>query len=123
MSLYIYRGTKHDLDEPITAPPSGRGQKFTGFNPDACGTYPGYRRHQKWGVPACQDCKDAQAAYSRDRYVPKKRPGFRDDACGTWAGWHRHKYHNIPTCTACEKAAREYQRDYRAARKERRAVA
>lgn len=116
---YIYGGTKHDLAEPV-APPvqSGRGRKFTGFDPSACGTYAGYGRHIKWGVPPCQDCRDAMAEYSRNRYRPKKSgPGFRDDACGTWAGWQRHHYYNVPVCAGCHESGREYQAERRRARK------
>lgn len=110
---YQYRGTIHDLNEPAYVPP----RKHDGFEPDACGTYAGYRRHQKWGVPACQDCRDAMAAYSRDRYVKRPPKTFNPDKCGTWAGWLRHRYYGVPACEACQDAGREYQRQYRARRR------
>lgn len=112
---YTYRGNVHDANEPLPTPI--RPRKLHSFDPGACGTYAGYRRHQTHNVPACQGCKDAMAAYSRDRYQPKERKTFRADACGTWAGWHRHNYYNIPACEPCKDAAREYQRHYRATRK------
>lgn len=34
------------------------------FNPDKCGTYPGYHRHRRYGVPACDACKVANADYT-----------------------------------------------------------
>lgn len=32
-----------------------------------CGTDTGYKYHTRNGTPACQPCKDAHAAYERDR--------------------------------------------------------
>lgn len=115
---YTYNGTLRDVEEsePVNL------RKHDGFDPSACGTYAGYRRHQKWDVPACQDCKDAMAAYSRDRYQAKPA-GFRPDKCGTWAGWHRHRYHGVPTCDRCKAAAREFQAQYRAERRAARRAA
>ena len=112
---YRYGGNVHDINTPIPSPP--RPQKLDGFDPSACGTYAGYRRHQDHSVPACQDCKDAMAAYSRGRYQPKRPPekrGFNPDACGTWAGWGRHKYYGVEPCEPCREASREYQRLWRA---------
>jgi len=111
MSNYVYRGKGGGEPTPIR-----------GFDPSACGIAAGYRRHQKHGVPACQPCKDATAAYSRERRQAAPAE-FRPDACGTWAGWHRHRYHGIPACDACKAAAREYQAQYRAARRAAREAA
>ena len=33
------------------------------FNPDACGTMPGYRRHRRRRVPVCEPCKAARKVY------------------------------------------------------------
>lgn len=114
---YAYRGTTFDTDEPAPA----RTRKLTGFDPSACGEYRGYRRHQKHGVPACDPCLAAMAAYSRDRYTPRPPKMFNPDACGTWTGWQRHKYHDVPLCDACREVGRvnqrEYQRAYRARKK------
>ena len=110
---YKYRGTNHTIEDLTPSSP----RKLDGFDPSACGTYAGYRRHQKWDVPACQDCKDAMAAYSRDRYVKRPAKTFNPDACGTWTGWQRHRYHDVPMCDGCREASREYQRQYRARRK------
>lgn len=116
---YQYRGTTF---EEIEETPN-RPQKHHGFDPDACGTYAGYRRHQKWGVPACQECRDAMAAYSRDRYVKRPPKSFNPDACGTWTGWQRHNYYGVPPCEACREAGRDYQRQYRAKRRAERVMA
>lgn len=113
---YQYRGTVRDVDEPTPSRP----QKLTGFDPSVCGTYAGYRRHQKWGVPACRPCMEGQAAYSRDRYVKRPPKTFNPDACGTWTGWNRHRYYDVPACEACREASREYQRARRIARKQAR---
>lgn len=113
---YQYRGTVRDVEEPAPV----RVQKLDGFDPSACGTYAGYRRHQKWGVPACQDCKDAMAAYTRSRYVPKPRKVFTPDRCGSWAGWLRHRYHKVTPCEPCREASRVYQKAQRAIRRARR---
>lgn len=113
---YSYKGTIHDLDTPAPKPVT-QGKHY-GFDPSACDTYAGYRRHQKWGVPACQPCKDAMAAYSRDRYQPKQPKAFDPSACGTWAGWSRHRYHDVPLCDPCKTAANDYQRQYRTTRRE-----
>jgi hypothetical protein len=110
---YQYRGTVHDVEEPTPI----LALKHDGFDPSACGTYAGYRRHQKWDVPACQGCKDAMAAYTRSRYVPAPPKVFNPDACGTWAGFGRHQYHGVPPCEPCREASRVYQRAWRASRK------
>lgn len=110
---YQYKGAIRDVEEPTPI----RATKLDGFDPSACGTYAGYRRHQKHNVPACRDCRDAMAAYSRDRYQPRPPKTFNPDACGTWKGWQRHQYHDVPPCEACMAASREYQRDRRVARK------
>lgn len=34
------------------------------FNPDKCGTYAGYHRHRRYGVPACDACRVANADYT-----------------------------------------------------------
>jgi len=112
---YVYGGTIRDAATPLPAPT--RPQNPDSFDPSACGTYAGYARHRKHNIPACQDCKDAMATYSRDRYQPKKPRGFRADACGTWAGWHRHRYHGVPICERCKAAAREFQRKSREAKR------
>ena len=113
MAGYAYRGTIHDVTKEARPPRPTQ----PGFDPSACGTYAGYRRHQAHGTTICDDCRAAMNAYSRARYQPSPRKTFKPDACGTWKGWHRHKYHDVPPCDACRVAAREYQRAYRAQRK------
>lgn len=110
MPGYQYRGEIRD----VTPEPRQRPAKMTGFDPSACGTYAGYRRHQKWGVPYCQDCRTAMAAYSRDRYQPATPKTFTGEACGTWAGRRQHDYYGVPACEPCKAAARVYQAQWRA---------
>lgn len=113
---YKYAGTIHDVeDEPTT-----RTKPLGSFNADACGTYAGYRRHQRYNVPACRDCKDAQASYSRD-YIerrggyqaPALRP-FVPGACGTYAGYARHLRSEVKPCQECHAAWLQYRKDWRA---------
>jgi hypothetical protein len=112
---YQYKGTIRDIEDDTPAP---RPKKLTEFDPSACGEYRGYRRHQQHGVPACDPCLGAMAAYSRDRYQKRPAKAFNPDACGSWKGWQRHQYHNVPACDACMAASREYQRERRAANAE-----
>jgi len=112
---YVYKGTKRDEDTPAQAPRIPRPVKPGEFDPSACGTYAGYRRHQKHGVPTCRDCKTAMAAYSRDRYKPRPPKGFTPEACGTYPGYSRHEYHNVPPCDPCKAAKLEYQKQWREA--------
>lgn len=116
---YQYRGTIRDVEE-IPAP---RPLKLDGFDSSACGEYRGYRRHQKWGVPACQPCLDAMAAYSREYYKKRGgRPRHRAKAerlksgpkaihgtgCGSPAGYQKHYRDDTPVCGACRRAMSEY---------------
>lgn len=48
------------------------GGKGSGRPPAPCGTVAAYLRHRKKGETPCRPCKDAQAAYQRARYKPKK---------------------------------------------------
>jgi hypothetical protein len=111
---YVYRGTVRDIEEEV-APTIPR--KLTSFDDSACGTNAGYNRHRKHGVPACRPCKDAQAAYHRDRYQRKPKAVFSDDACGTWAGYQRHAKIGIEQCEPCLVASRAYQKQWRDSRK------
>lgn len=124
---YQYKGTIHDLDEPIqtaklrtASTPGPKPQPYV-FNPDKCGTLTGYRRHIKAKQPACQPCKTANAAASRDYEARSKlgmiRRGFNPDKCGTYAGYKRHDRTGVPACDACLSAYADYMHDYRARRK------
>jgi hypothetical protein len=112
---YTYKGTVRDLEEDHQP----QRQRVGAFDPSKCGTYAGYRAHQTYGVPACQDCKDAQAAYTRD-YI-ERRGGwpqpttqeFKPGACGTYAGFTRHKRAGDAPCSKCREAYALYMRDYR----------
>lgn len=109
---YQYKGTIHDLDE-TTAPVTGHG------------TYAGYRKHQREGSPACQECKDAQASYSREYYekrggrdrsrakAPEEqgkrgRKPVHGTGCGTPAGTQQHYRTGTPVCGPCRQAMSEY---------------
>jgi hypothetical protein len=113
---YQYRGDIHDVEELDTPRVSGHG------------TYAGYRRHQSEGSVACQDCKDAQATYSREYYEKRggrtrharKAPEDRlkmgrkpihGTGCGTPAGAQQHYRAGTPVCDACRQAMSEYRRN------------
>jgi hypothetical protein len=120
---YKYRGTVRDVKEQVPT----RATKLEGFDPSACGTYAGYRRHQKHRVPACQDCLEAQSAYSRDYYErTKDRPRktvFTPNLCGTYSGYRKHIITSVKPCAACLVAHADYMNAYRAGRKKQRQVA
>jgi len=42
------------------------------FNPDKCGTYAGYHRHRRYGVPACHACRVANADYTHQLREARK---------------------------------------------------
>ena len=116
---YTYRGTIRDIEEE----PQPVFRTVGEFDPAKCGTYAGYRAHQKYKVPACRECKDAQAAYSRDyiercggrpRLAPRE---FQPGACGTYAGYARHLRSPVPPCPECHKAWLEYRREWHARKK------
>lgn len=121
---YRYRGTLRDVSEPApTRTPSTPGPKPKPpvFDPDRCGTYYGYKQHEKFGIEKCQPCKDANAAVSRDYEarlktggVRRHGRGFRPDACGTRRGYCRHQRHKVPACAPCAEASRVYTAEYRA---------
>jgi len=120
---YKYAGKDNDVEEPTPITRKSRTNQSV-FDPAKCGTYAGYRQHQKHDTPACRDCKDAQAAYSRDYHERRGgRPApkvltFNPDACGTYAGWTRHLRSDVKACGPCHRAWLEYRRAWRAARKE-----
>jgi hypothetical protein len=123
---YIYKGKIHDV-EPQPAPvravsTPGPKPKPRGFDPSLCGTYAGYKQHERAGTEKCQPCKDANAAYSRD-YQARRRAGlglvrgFRPDQCGTYRGYCHHQRHKVPACGPCREASRLHTAKHRANRK------
>jgi hypothetical protein len=113
---YQYRGANFEVEEPQ------RWRPQTEFVAEKCGTYAGYKQHQKFGQEACRPCKDALAAYCRDRYharkhLPPRVYGFSPDKCGTYAGYARHKRSEVPPCEPCKDAWAGYMNEYRAQRK------
>jgi len=56
---YTYRG-----DTPGIVKGNRTDVAAEDFNPDKCGTYAGYHRHRRYGVPACGPCKVANADYT-----------------------------------------------------------
>lgn len=78
-----------------------------------CGTTAAYQRHLKSGEPACEACRAARAAYTRDRragMVPARVP----PQCGTLSGHDAHRYRGEPSCRPCLDAYAAYVRDRRA---------
>lgn len=64
MPGYRYRGTIRDAHEPHHHEKPTRRHKA----PIAkCGTTGGYSRHRNLGEPVCDDCREANAAYCRER--------------------------------------------------------
>ncbi|MDQ0854814.1 hypothetical protein QFZ79_002925 [Arthrobacter sp. V4I6] len=120
---YVYKGTNHDADTALTLVPQRpiSTQPAPAFNAAECGTLRWYRHHLDAGVPACQPCKAANAAASREYEVKKKlgliRRGFNPDACGTNRGFKRHMRADGNPCGPCLRAHRGYMHDYRQARK------
>lgn len=106
--------------EPPKAKP-GPKPKPRVFDPDRCGTVPGYKQHRKHHQDACAPCKAAMATYGREYAARVKlngvRRGFNPDKCGTRAGYRRHEHSDVPTCGPCRAANSERSNAYRAARK------
>lgn len=46
---------------------------MAGFRDDACGTYAGYCRHLRHGVPACDPCNEARRAYKNQWQKSRKK--------------------------------------------------
>lgn len=69
----------------------------------ACGTQPGYSAHLYRRETPCQDCRDAHAAWARDRRP--KRPRAMQP-CGTAAAAQRHRKRGEPLCDPCTEALR-----------------
>lgn len=109
-----------------TEPEATRAKITKSFDPSKCGTYAGYKQHGRYNVPACDPCKDAQAAYSREYYdqiggrlkpdVPStqkrglgKNPKH-GSGCGTYNGYSAHIRKGTPVCEPCRDARRAYKR-------------
>jgi hypothetical protein len=108
--VYVYRGTRTEpAPEPVKKPRHE-------FDPDRCGTYAGYKQHQRKQVPSCDDCRKVAADYMRNRYKPKGRPPVQ---CGTPNGYVRHKRHNEDPCAPCIREYLAYRRTIWAAYRER----
>lgn len=105
---YVYKGTDHDLDEPVNArTPSTPGPKPSGFLPEKCGTTAGFKQHYRYDVPVCEACKEANRAYRRGLRKPRElKP------CGTHAAYRRHIVEGTEPCTACNEANNAYNREY-----------
>jgi hypothetical protein len=123
--------TKLTVSEPqatLAAAPAAPRPKVTRvFDPSKCGTYAGYRQHDRYNVPTCDPCKDAMAAYSRDYYdriggrpkpeVPstvKRGPGKNPkhgSGCGTYNGYGAHHRAGTPVCDPCKEARRAYRKE------------
>lgn len=75
-----------------------------------CGTVTGYKRHRANGEAACKSCREANAAYERDRAgrSPDARGRMRANLrpCGTMAAYQRHKRAGEEPCGPCKEAKR-----------------
>lgn len=69
--------------------------------PQPCGTVAAYQRHLRSGEEPCARCREARAAYVRERYVPS---GRQLDPCGTPGAYQRHLRHGEETCRPCRDA-------------------
>lgn len=108
MSGYVYKGTVRDVEDPAQPKPA------TGiFDPAKCGTYAGYRQHQKYHQPTCPECRAVKAKKNAEYRGGYKVRAFNPSACGTRAGYRRHERHNVPACDPCKAAQADYMHDYR----------
>jgi hypothetical protein len=65
MPGYVYKGNKFDvIDEPL--------RRGAPFDPERCGTTPGYRSHIRWGIPVCTACREANNAYDREQGAKRR---------------------------------------------------
>lgn len=85
--------------------------------PAVCGTNSGYKKHRINGEEACRPCKDAAAAYSREKYVPRVRKSKKGPEHGTPGGRTQHVRRGEPICDLCRIAHNEYARSQAARRK------
>lgn len=116
---YVYRGTKHDVIEPLNPIPE-RPQRSKArartpvFYPAKCGTAAGAVQHRRFKTPACEPCAEARRDYDRDwrdrRRAGFRRPapGFNPDKCGTTAGYKQHSKYGVELCDPCRKAKSDY---------------
>jgi hypothetical protein len=56
---YVYSGNQPGITKGRRADVAAED-----FNTDKCGTYAGYHRHRRYGVPACAPCRVANADYT-----------------------------------------------------------
>ena len=116
---YQYNGTVRDIEEAPVPTRNILGK----FDPGACGSYAGYRRHIRYKVPVCVECREAQASYDRDYTErcggrPKLGPrAFQPEKCGTTAGYWQHKRYDNNPCPECFEAYRQYMTDWKERRK------
>lgn len=83
----------------------------------ACGTRSGYNRHLRNHETPCNPCREANAAYRRQRTAGKPRRTIQH---GTRAGYESHKRHRQYPCQPCVDAMRATWRAQRQARKAKR---
>ena len=88
--------------------PDREAGKFTASpEPAVCGTHSGYKKHRKNGEEACRPCKDAAAAYARERYALKPPKEIKH---GTETGVTQHRRRGIPLCDPCRETRNESNR-------------
>ena len=118
MAGYVWNGTPEPPKPP--RPRTPRKQADVGTY---CGTRTGYAIHKRGKEKACQPCKEAENAYSRE-YRRKIHNGlltpptpFNPDACGTMTGYRRHQRHRVTICQPCRDAHNICKAKYRANKK------
>ncbi len=79
----------------------------------SCGTIAGYTRHRINNEPYCQDCRDACAAYERQRRRDRGIGPVSPSVCGTYSGYTAHYKRAEEPCRACKDAHSVYQRQFR----------
>ncbi len=123
---YVWKGTTPAGEPEPTVPEPTRGHRP--WNPELCGTYPGYAQHQRHGIEACRDCRAANNEYNRaitrnpDGTLKLARTPFDASACGTYKGAMRHRRRGLPICRACRDAYNAANRAYKAVYRERAAA-
>lgn len=122
MSPYVYRGTKHDLNEPLppTQPVETQGPELA-----KCGTYAGSKRHRRAGETPCDPCKAAAAEYmlnwrrNHPRTTTERIAGtYTPGICGTHNGYERHRRANTTPCQPCRTGHAQYSAKRKAIREQ-----
>ena len=124
---YVWKGKPTAAPEPTEPPPPTTGLRP--WNPDLCGTYPGYAQHKRHDIEICDDCREANNTYNRaimrneDGTLKLVRAPFDPSACGTYKGHRRHSRRGLEPCGPCRAAVNDYNNAYKAKRREQKVAA